>query len=331
MIIVSHPSFSNNNSIRDKYKFLFIRPPPSRLLRNFLLAPLERRFFMQNFNTESYFHELDTYLDLRDLSINTRKNYHSSLKAYLNWLSETLAVSPEDATYDNIRTYLLHLKKNRKLSNHSINAHASTIRFFRIYILKQGWSQVEVPRMKYRTKLPFILSKEEALAFIDSIPNLKHKAFIVLLYSSGLRISEVCSLRYEDIQRKNLRIFIRDTKNRSERYAMLSTSALDILTVYWQTHGKPRGWLFPGRKPDSHIVKDTGSVYIQRHLDRLKWNLPVTAHTFRHSFATHLYEQGTDLVSIKNHLGHRSLNSTLLYVHLARTGMGKAVSPFDVR
>ena len=102
---------------------------------------------MQNFNTESYFHELDTYLDLRDLSINTRKNYHSSLKAYLNWLSETLAVSPEDATYDDIRAYLLHLKKNRKLSNHSINAHASTIRFFRIYILRQGWSQVEVPRM----------------------------------------------------------------------------------------------------------------------------------------------------------------------------------------
>src|SRR5690554_4701144 len=95
MIIASHPSFSNNNSITDEYKFLFIRPPPSRLLCNFLPAPLERRFFMQNFNTESYFRELDTYLDLRDLSINTRRNYHSSLKAYLTWLSGTLAVSPE--------------------------------------------------------------------------------------------------------------------------------------------------------------------------------------------------------------------------------------------
>ncbi|MFH5837464.1 tyrosine-type recombinase/integrase [Proteiniclasticum sp. C24MP] len=104
-----------------------------------------------------------------------------------------------------------------------------------------------------------------------------------------------------------------------------------MLTDYWKTHGKPLGWLFPGRNPDSHIVKDTGSRYIQKHLDRLKWNLPVTAHTFRHAFATHLYEQGTDLVSIKNHLGHRSLNSTLIYVHLARPGMGKAVSPFDVR
>ena len=278
-----------------------------------------------------YFKEMDIYLDLRDLAPNTRKNYHSSLKAYLTWLSETLAVSPEDATYENIRAYLLHLKQIRNLSNHSINAHASTIRFFRIYILKQGWNQYEVPRMKYRTKLPFVLSKEEALEFIDSISNLKHKAFIALLYSSGLRISEVCSLRYEDIQRKNLRIFIRSAKNRSERYAVLSTSALDILTSYWKAHGKPRGWLFPGTKPDSHIVKLTGSLYIQRQLDCLKWSLPVTAHTFRHSFATHLYEQGTDLVTIKNLLGHRSLNSTLLYVHLARTGMGNAISPFDVR
>lgn len=282
-------------------------------------------------NHDFYFNEMDTYLDLRDLAPNTRKNYHSSLKAYLTWLSETLAVSPENATYENIRSYLLHLKQIRKLSNHSINAHASTIRFFRIYILKQGWSQYEVPRMKYRTKLPFVLSKEKTLEFIDSIPNLKHKALIVLLYSSGLRISEAVSLRYEDIQRKDLRIFIRCTKNRSERYAMLSVNALDILTDYWRTHGKPREWLFPGTKPDSHIVKYTASIYIRNHLKRTGCTLPVTAHTFRHSYATHLYEQGTDLVTIKNLLGHRSLNSTLLYVHLARTGMGNAVSPFDVR
>lgn len=280
---------------------------------------------------DPYFKEMDTYLDLRDLAPNTRKNYHSSLKAYLTWLSETLAVSPEEATYENIRAYLLHLKQICKLSNHSINAHASTIRFFRIYILKQGWSQYEVPRMKYRTKLPLVLSKEETLEFIDSIPNLKHKALIALIYSSGLRISEACSLRYEDIQRKDLRVFIRCTKNRSERYAILSASALDILSDYWRTHGKPRGWLFPGTKPDSHIVNYTASLYISNHVKRIGWTLPVTAHTFRHSFATHLYEQGADLVAIKNLLGHRSLNSTLLYVHLARTGMGKAVSPFDVR
>ena len=286
---------------------------------------------MTSSNFDFYFSEMDTYLELRDLSPNTRKNYHSHLKAYFSWISETLAVSPSEATYEHIRSYLLHLKQIRKLSNHSINAHSSTIRFFRIYILKQGWSDYEVLRMRYRTKLPFVLSKEETIEFIDSIPNLKHKALIVLLYSSGLRISEACSLRYEDIQRKDLRIFIRSTKNRSERYALLSEKALRILTDYWRVHGKPKGWLFPGTKPDSHIVKYTGSLYIRNHLERIGCTLPITAHTFRHAYATHLYEQGTDLVTIKNLLGHKSLNSTLLYVHLARTGMRNTLSPFDVR
>ena len=291
----------------------------------------ERRYMMTSSTFDFYFTEMDTYLELRDLSPNTRKNYHSHLNAYFTWISETLAVSPAEATYEHIRSYLIHLKKIRKLSHHSINAHSSTIRFFRIYILKQGWSDYEVPRMKYRTKLPFVPSKEETLNFIESIPNLKHKAFIVLLYSAGLRISEACALRYEDIQRKDLRIFIRCTKNRSDRYAVLSENALQILTDYWKTHGKPRGWLFPGPKPDSHISKETGSRYIKNHLERIKCLHPITAHTFRHAYATHLYEMGTDLVALKNLLGHKSLNSTLLYVHLARTSTNNIISPFDVR
>ena len=218
-----------------------------------------------------------------------------------------------------------------KLLINTINAHSSLVRFFRLFILKQGWSDFEVPRMRYTTALPFVLSKEEVFAFIDSIPNLKHKAFIALLYSSGLRISEVCHLRYEDVKRKEKRLFIRCSKNRSDRYALLSETTLDILTAYWRTHGKPRGWLFPGRKPDSPIATYTGSVYIQKHLQRLGWTCPVTSHTFRHSFATHLYEQGADLLMIQKHLGHRSIHSTTIYVHLARAGLGNVISPFDVR
>lgn len=209
-----------------------------------------------------YFDKMDTYLDLRDLSLNTRKIYHSNLRSYFRWLSETLAVSPDDATFEHIRSYLLHLKHNRKLTNHSINSHSSTIRFFRLFILKQTWNEYDVPRMKYNTPLPFVLSKNDTMAFINSIPNLKHKAFIVLLYSAGLRLSEVATLRWEDIQRKDQRIFIRASKNRKERYALLSSSAITILEIYWRTHGKPMKWLFPGRNPDSPISKSTGANYI---------------------------------------------------------------------
>ena len=281
---------------------------------------------------QHYFDELETYLVLlRDLALSTKSNYCSHLKSYLTWISETLAVSPEEATYQNIRDYILYLKKIRKLGNHSINAHNSLIQFFRLYILKQEWNKYEVPRMKYNTPLPFILTKEEALTFIDTIPNLKKKALICLLYSSGLRISEVCHLRVEDIRSGTQQIFIRKSKNRADRYAALSPLALIILRNYWLTHGRPSGWLFPGQKSDSSITTVTAGVYIKNHLKKLGWTYPVTSHTFRHSFATHHYEQGTDLLTIQKLLGHRSINSTILYVHLAKKDLVKAISPFDVR
>ena len=280
---------------------------------------------------QHYFDELETYLELRDLALSTKSSYRSHLKSYLTWISETLAVSPEEATYQNIRDYILYLKKIRKLGNHSINAHNSLIQFFRLYILKQEWNKYEVPRMKYNTPLPFILTKEEALTFIDTIPNLKEKALICLLYSSGLRISEVCHLRVEDIRSGTQQIFIRKSKNRADRYAALSPLALIILRNYWLTHGRPSGWLFPGQKSDSSITTVTAGVYIKNHLKKLGWNYPVTSHTFRHSFATHHYEQGTDLLTIQKLLGHRSINSTILYVHLAKKDLVKAISPFDVR
>ncbi len=286
---------------------------------------------MSNSKFQHYFDELDVYLDLKDLADSTRVSYHYFLNSYLTWISETLAVSPDEATYADIRNYIIFLKKIKKLSNHSINAYTSQIRFFRTYVLKQGWDPNEVPHMRYNTKLPFVLSKKDALTFIDTIPNLKHKAFICLLYSSGLRVSEVCSLRYEDISRENRRIFILNSKNRADRYALLSPKALDILIDYWNTHGKPKGWLFPGLKPDTHIVKYTANLYIKRHIERLGWTYPITAHTFRHSFATHLYEQGLDLLSIQKHLGHRSINSTAVYIHLARTDQEKVISPYDIR
>ena len=247
---------------------------------------------MSNSKFQHYFEALDTYLDLRDLSDTTKRSYHSHLNSYLTWISKTLAISPEEATYENIRTYILYLKKEKKLSNHSINAHTSQIRFFRRYILKQGWDPFEVPRMKYYTPLPFVLSKEDALFFIDSIPNLKKKAFVALLYSSGLRVSEVCHLRFEDISREDKRIFIRRSKNRADRYAQLSPFALDILTDYWRTHGRPGGWLFPGQKPDSCITKATAGLYVKEHVKRLGWTPPITTHTFRHYGER--YEMGSD-------------------------------------
>ena len=283
---------------------------------------------MEQFILESYFSQLEYYLELRDLSSNTKKSYRSFLKSYLEWL-DSMGIQPMDASFDNIRTYILYLKKTKKLSNHSINAHTSQIRFFRLYILKQSWDRYEVPAMTIKSYLPEVLSVDETMAFINSINDLRLKACVALLYSSGLRLSELCHLRFEDIHYQDGRIFIRASKNRSERYATLSKKAVLILTKYYYQYGQPRGWLFPNRTGDQPVKSEFFGRLISLHLKSLNWTKHVTAHSFRHAFATHLYESGTDLLTIQKLLGHKSINSTTIYIHLARTGPVNFTNPFD--
>ena len=155
---------------------------------------------------------------------------------------------------------------------------------------------------------------------------------VAVMYSSGLRIGEVCRLRYEDIDRKHMRIHITHTKGRTDRYAILSSAALDLLTAYWFAYNKPMDWLFP-KQHSAGADKPIDTFYLSRHIHaherRLGWDERITCHSFRHAFGTHLYEHGTDLLTIKALLGHKSLNSTTIYVHLANNGILNAVSPLD--
>ncbi|MBN4067743.1 MAG: hypothetical protein COA82_13545 [Alkaliphilus sp.] len=211
--------------------------------------------------------------------------------------------SPESVSFAEIRTYLLYMKNIKKLAPRSINAHISQLRFFHLYVLNKAWDVYQVPFMKFTTILPKVLSQEEVLHFIKTMSNLKHKAYIVLLYSAGLRVSELRHLRYGDVDRKNLRIYIRNSKSRSDRYAILSKNALKVLTDYWYRCGRPKEWLFPGAKPNQPVASYTINRLIKRHASFLGIETNVTPHLFRHCFATHLYEQETDLLVIQKLLG----------------------------
>jgi site-specific recombinase XerD len=162
------------------------------------------------------------------------------------------------------------------------------------------------------------------------MPDLKQRTMVTLMYSSGLRIGEVCRLRYEDVERKNMRLHITSCKNRSDRYAILSKAALDLLTRYWFEYGRPMGYLFPKQSGEDRPI-DTFflSRHIHAHEDRLGWERRITWHSFRHAFGTHLYENGTDLLAIKELMGHKSLHSTTVYVHLSGSAIRSTVSPFD--
>ena len=267
-------------------------------------------------------------LALRDLTKNTIKNYTSFLLQFLTWVDTNLSKPLEDISYDEIRLYVLHLKNVQKLSASSINAHISQLKFFHIYILKKPFDKYEVPFMKITRKLPTIYSKKIIFQFIDSFKNIRHKTYAALLYSSGIRISELQYLRYEDVSRKNMLLYIRETKSRTDRYAILSKNALAILTRYWFAAGKPKDFLFPGYHDRTKPVSKATISSAFKNQSKA-FGIKVTPHLMRHHFGTHMYEAGYDLLSIQKLLGHKSIESSTIYVQLANPNKMNLISPFD--
>ncbi len=276
---------------------------------------------------------LTTYremISLRGLTGHTLKNYCTYIRAYLDYLDLFLGKSPDAVSWTELRSFILWLQKSRGLSDRTINCVISQLRFFTIYVLHKSWDPSQLPMRKFDEYLPYVPSRQEVFTLISSMTDLKQKAMTSLLYSSGLRIGEVCHLRYEDISRSRMRIHITHGKNRSDRYAVLSQHALDILTQYWLKCGRPTGWLFPKQHCSD---KPIDTFYLSRHIHEqerlLGWEPRITCHSLRHAFGTHLYEDGADLLTIKALLGHKSLNSTTIYVHLASNTINRVTNPFD--
>lgn len=280
---------------------------------------------------DNYFNSYREMISLRGLADHTLKSYSTYIRAYLDYLQNILCKHPEDVSWQELRNFIKWLQADRSISDRTVNAAISQLRFFTMYVLHKPWDDTQLPMRKFDTYLPFVPSHEDAVEFISSISNLKQKAMISLMYSSGLRVGEVCSLKYSDIERKNMRIHIRHSKNRSDRYAILSKNALDILTEYWFAFEKPTDWLFPSQRnkekpcPTYNIMR-----WMEQHETELGWEHRLTCHSFRHAFGTHLYENGTDLLTIKHLMGHKSLNSTLIYIHLASYNTRNISSPFDL-
>ncbi len=279
---------------------------------------------------DKYFNLYREMISLRGLSDHTLKSYCTYIRSYLDYLQNSLKKNPEDVSWQDLRDFIKWLQNERNLADRTINCAISQLRFFTIYVLHKPWDDSQLPKRRFNEYLPFVPTQEETFTFINSIPDLKQKAMVALMYSSGLRIGEVCHLRYEDINRKTMKVHILHSKNRQERFAPLSRYALDILTQYWFECGRPTGWLFPKQTDPTRPI-DTFflSRHIHEHEKRLGWPKRITCHSFRHALGTHLYENGTDLLTIKSILGHKSLNSTTIYIHLASTSFSKVVNPLD--
>jgi len=228
------------------------------------------------------------------------------------------------------REYLIHLMREGRLDTGSINLHNSAIRFFFAVTLNRTLNYLQLPRFKKRKTLPEILTREETQRLIGGCVNVKHKAFFLLAYGGGLRVSEIAALRIKDIDSQSMRIFVRAGKGKKDRYTLLSAECLCTLREYWSIYRPqhPEGWLFLDGCKRKRITTSGIRYAFTKGIERLGIDRKVTFHGLRHGFSTHLLEDGATIFQIKELLGHASLSSTAVYLHLANTTAG-VVSPAD--
>ena len=269
----------------------------------------------------------DQYLSVGHYSPLTIRNYLSELRYLFVYYA---GVNPQDFTEDMVMQYLLYLSKTLGCSRVKCKMAAQSISFFFRHVLKQPYVIPTVIYPRKSTKLPAVMSATETKALIDGVKNMKHRTIIMLLYSTGMRLGEIARTRIADIDSKNMRIKVVQGKGAKDRYTILSEQVLHELRAYYIIY-KPKEYLFNGcatGRPMSmrniqHLVQ---KAIAQIGLDSKNY----TVHTIRHSFATHLVDNGTNLHTVKELLGHSNLQTTLRYLHLTSTRLQGITNPYDL-
>jgi integrase/recombinase XerD len=263
-------------------------------------------------------------MTIRNYSPETIKDYVGCVARFARYFGR----SPEHLGLEHIRSYLLYVVQKRRVSMSHYNQARCALRFFYRVTLGQDDFAASIPPAKQPQTLPVVLSLDEVVRFFAALTNVKHRAILMTAYAAGLRLSEVCRLRVDHIDSQRMVIRVHQGKGRKDRYVMLSQRLLLVLRQYWKVV-RPRDYLFPGAKPGRPITSGTLCRVCQEARWKSGLGKPVTVHTLRHSFATHLLEDGTDLRTIQILLGHRSLNTTARYLHVATATLQSTRSPLD--
>jgi integrase/recombinase XerD len=235
---------------------------------------------------------VDDELVLRGMAYGTRKSYGQHLRNYFDWLK----AEPEEATREDIRRYLVEMASSGLVSaSYCRGARAALVLLYEA-ILKQSDKVNDLPRMKRPRQLPVVLSRDEVARLFKVATNIKHKALLMVAYSAGLRVGEVVRLKVSDIDSKRTQIRVTAGKGAKDRYTLLSETALTVLRDYVRTD-RPKDWLFPGADPTKHLSERSAQKIFAHSRKRAGITKPATFHTLRHSFATHLLEDGVDIRS----------------------------------
>lgn len=260
----------------------------------------------------------------RNLRERTIQLYCSDVNYFLRCTNKAV----DELTLEDVDAFLT-MKRLEGRSPETHNHYRSSIKFLFKRVLKIPWDDEEVPAMKRERNLPAVLTPQEINAIIDVTDNLKHKAIIATMYSSGLRVSEVTHLHYDDISRTNMTIHVREAKGRIDRYTILSKKNLDLLTDYWFKCGRPKGILFPSSWTGDYLDIARVNQFFKASAKKAGITRRVSSHACRHSFASHLFESGVYIKYIQSLLGHVDPRSTNVYLHVSNKTLLGIRSPFD--
>ena len=265
-------------------------------------------------------------MQVRNLSPLTQLSYVQQVSLFARHFDK----SPSLLGVDEIRSYQIYLANEKKLSPQSIHVAVSALRFLYRVTLKKDWIFEDIiPTPKAPKKLPIVLSPEEVVLFLNCVESIKHRTILTTCYAAGLRISEVLHLKPAAIDRRRMVIRVEQGKGQKDRYVMLSPKLLETLVHYWQVV-RPRQWLFPGDIPGKPLTRHAVDLACRVALGQSGLTKPVTPHSFRHAFAVHLLEAGTDVRTIQLLLGHRSLSTTAVYLRIAASKVCATTSPLEL-
>ena len=268
--------------------------------------------------------QLKADLQLRGFKPRTQETYLREVSNLARYFDK----SPEELGKEEVKKYLLHLIEDKKLSQGTFKFYVSGIKFLYNTTLNRHEVVQDIKYPKAKIKLPVVLDLSEIQALFSATDNIKHKAILMIIYSSGLRISEASRLKITDIDSKRMMVRVEQGKGGKDRYTILAQTALDHLRQYWRQY-HPKEWLFEGQKDNTHITTSTIYQIFCDAKERAGITKPVSPHSLRHSFATHLVEAGTSLHHVQLLLGHRSPTTTTVYLHVSQLNLAQVVSPLD--
>ena len=263
-------------------------------------------------------------LQLKAYSKNTINTYRNEFAQLLYALKER---NVDELDAERLRSYFLYCVNELKLSENTLNSRINAVKFYFEVVIKREKFFFEIPRPKKPSILPKVLSANDIKKIFEATTNLKHNTMLKICYGMGLRVSEIVKLKIKDIDSERMQAFIERAKGKKDRYVNLPESILEQLRSYYLEF-KPKDYLFEGQYGGEYSIRSAQKVFTDA-LKKAKINKTIGIHGLRHSFATHLMENGTDAIFIQKLLGHNDIKTTLKYIHVSKKDVKNIKSPLD--